>query len=85
VDLLVSGPSDYVADVVRAVDGLVEVVKTNVEQKRYVRNVLDKVCSVLLVRFTNALVRSRPLREVGGEQVRFLLVFCCQCVLNFNL
>ena len=60
-------------DVVRAVEGLVEVVKNNVEQKRYVRNVLDKVCSVLLVRFTNALVRSRPLREVGGEQVRFCI------------
>jgi len=35
-------------------------------------NVTDNLIfsSLLLIKFTNALVRSRPLKEIGAEQVR---------------
>ncbi|KAJ7085845.1 Vps53-like protein [Mycena crocata] len=65
----VSGQSAYTADLVNAVEQVVESVKPLVEQKRYLRNFLDKACSLILAKFTNALVKSRPLKEIGAEQV----------------
>lgn len=82
----VSGQSPYVDDLARAVEQLVEAVKPLVEQKKYLRNLMDKVAkcvvlplrgkhctefthSVVLSKFTNALVKSRPLKEVGAEQL----------------
>ncbi|KXN90783.1 hypothetical protein AN958_03437 [Leucoagaricus sp. SymC.cos] len=65
----VSGQSSYVGDLVKAAEQVVEVVKPLIEQKKYLRNFLDKVCSLVLTKFTNALVRSRPLKEIGAEQL----------------
>lgn len=65
----VSGQSSYVGDLVKTAEQIVEVIKPLVEQKKYLRNLLDKVCSLLLIKFTNALVRSRPLKEIGAEQL----------------
>lgn len=39
---LVSGQSAYVDDLVRATEGVMEVVKPLLEQKRYLRNFFDK-------------------------------------------
>ncbi|KAF9446218.1 hypothetical protein P691DRAFT_761819 [Macrolepiota fuliginosa MF-IS2] len=65
----VSGQSPYVGDLVKMAEQVVETIKPLIEQKKYLRNFMDKVCSLLLVKFTNALVRSRPLREIGAEQL----------------
>ncbi|EPT04630.1 hypothetical protein FOMPIDRAFT_1027874 [Fomitopsis schrenkii] len=65
----VSGQSPYVDDLIRAAEQLVEAVKPLVEQKKYLRNLMDKAAGVVLSKFTNALVKSRPLKEVGAEQL----------------
>lgn len=69
----------------RAIDQVVEIISPLVEQKKYLRNFYDKAAvlvsqlypphsslifsSLILSRFTNALVKSRPLTEIGAEQV----------------
>ncbi|KAF8893571.1 Vps53-like protein [Infundibulicybe gibba] len=65
----VSGQSAYADELVKAAEQVIEAVKPLVEQKRYVRNLLDKACSLLLSKFTNSLVKSRPLKEIGAEQL----------------
>ncbi|KZT10830.1 uncharacterized protein LAESUDRAFT_755492 [Laetiporus sulphureus 93-53] len=65
----VSGQSAYVDDLVKAIDQVISSVKPLVEQKKYLRNFLDKASSALFAKFTNALVKSRPLKEIGAEQL----------------
>ncbi|KAJ7647012.1 Vps53-like protein [Roridomyces roridus] len=65
----VVGPSPYTTDLVNALDQVVESVKPLVEQKKYLRNFVDKACSLVLAKFTSSLVRSRPLKEIGAEQL----------------
>ncbi|KAG2016360.1 hypothetical protein CC2G_009531 [Coprinopsis cinerea AmutBmut pab1-1] len=65
----VTGQSPYTDEFVKAAEQVVELIKPLVEQKKYMRNFLDKACSLILVKFTNALVRSRPLKEIGAEQL----------------
>lgn len=65
----VSGQSPYSDDLVKAAEQVVGLIKPLVEQKKYLRNFFDKACSVILVKFTNSLVRSRPLKEIGAEQL----------------
>ncbi|KAF8800212.1 hypothetical protein BYT27DRAFT_7200395 [Phlegmacium glaucopus] len=65
----VSGQSPYADELVKAAEQLVAVIKPLIEQKKYLRNFFDKACSVILVKFTNSLVRSRPLKEIGAEQL----------------
>ncbi len=40
----VSGQSPYLGDLVKAAEQIVETVKPLIEQKKYLRNFLDKVC-----------------------------------------
>lgn len=70
----VSGQSPYVGEVIKTVENVIETIKPLVEQKKYMRNLFDKVCSLLMAKFTYGLVRSRPLMEVGAEQVRAMVV-----------
>ncbi|KAH9935765.1 Vps53-like protein [Fomitopsis serialis] len=65
----VSGQSPYVDDLARAVEQVVDTVKPLIEQKKYLRNFMDKAANVVLAKFTNALVKSRPLKEIGAEQL----------------
>lgn len=65
----VTGHSPYVNDLVETVSLVFESIKLLVEEKKYLRNFLDKAWSIILTRFTNALVRSRPLGEIGAEQL----------------
>jgi len=65
----VSGQSAYAGDLVNAAEQVIEVVKPLVEQKKYLRNLFDKACGLILGKFTNAIVRSRPLKEIGAEQL----------------
>src|SRR5262245_43204754 len=103
----VSGPSTWMGELVRTVEGVVGGVKGvqvegspsgergGVEGKKYVRNFLDKCCrwirllssgmtswlltaaniSLILAKFTGALVKSRPLKEIGAEQASFQYIF----------
>ncbi|KIK69081.1 hypothetical protein GYMLUDRAFT_214055 [Collybiopsis luxurians FD-317 M1] len=66
---LVSGPSAYIAELVRTIEQFVEALKPTVEQKKYLRNFFDKACSLIVAKFTNSLVKSRPLKEIGAEQL----------------
>ncbi|KAK2461334.1 hypothetical protein APHAL10511_006861 [Amanita phalloides] len=65
----VTGQSPYTYEVVRAAEQIADTIKPHVEQKKYLRNFFDKACSLLLAKFTNALVKSRPLKEIGAEQL----------------
>lgn len=65
----VSGPSAYVAELAEALARVGAVLVPRVEQKKYLRNFFDKGAAAVLARWTGALVKSRPLREVGAEQV----------------
>ncbi|KAI9067270.1 hypothetical protein FKP32DRAFT_1673066 [Trametes sanguinea] len=64
----VSGQSAYVEPLVKAIEEVAETVKPLVEQKKYLRNFFDKAANTVLAKFTNALVKSRPLMEIGAEQ-----------------
>ncbi|KAG6845073.1 hypothetical protein H0H87_000977 [Tephrocybe sp. NHM501043] len=65
----VSGQSAYAGDLVSVAEQVIETVKPLVEQKKYLRNLFDKACSLILAKFTNAIVKSRPLKEIGAEQL----------------
>lgn len=65
----VSGQSPYTHDLVKVAEQVSETIKPQVEQKKYLRNFFDKACSLILAKFTNALVKSRPLKEIGAEQL----------------
>ncbi|KAJ6500190.1 Vps53-like protein [Mycena vitilis] len=78
----VSGQSAYTVDLVNAIEQVVESVKPLVEQKKYLRNFLDKASSLVLAKFTNALVKSRPLKEIGAEQLLIDLQAVKACLLK---
>ncbi|KAJ7899048.1 Vps53-like protein [Mycena leptocephala] len=78
----VSGQSAYTVDLVNAIEQVVESVKPLVEQKKYLRNFLDKACSLILAKFTNSLVKSRPLKEIGAEQLLIDLQAVKACLLK---
>ncbi|RXW18060.1 hypothetical protein EST38_g7790 [Candolleomyces aberdarensis] len=65
----VTGPSAYTGELVKAAEQVTELIKPLIEQKKYLRNFFDKACSLILVKFTNSFVRSRPLKEIGAEQL----------------
>ncbi|EIW83097.1 hypothetical protein CONPUDRAFT_121483 [Coniophora puteana RWD-64-598 SS2] len=65
----VTGPSQHITGLARNIEQVADVIKPLVEQKKYLRNLFDKACSLVLTKFTNALVKSRPLMEIGAEQL----------------
>jgi len=87
----VSGQQAHVVEMMAAVDSFVDVTKSQLEQKKYLRNFYDKAAAfvflnpviqfaehghrLLITKFTNAIVKSRPLKEIGAEQV-----CCLTCV-----
>ncbi|KAL5507261.1 VPS53 [Sanghuangporus vaninii] len=78
----VSGPSQYVGDLVRSIERIATTVNPLIEQKKYLRNFYDKAAALVLARFTNALVRSRPLKVVGAEQLLLDLQEIRSCLLK---
>ncbi|TFK53541.1 hypothetical protein OE88DRAFT_1655697 [Heliocybe sulcata] len=80
----VSGQSPYVTDLVAGIEGVVDAVRPMIEQKKYWRNFLDKASSLILTRFTNALVKSRPLKEIGAEQLLIDLQSVKASLLKFS-
>ncbi|KAK0194978.1 Vps53-like protein [Armillaria mellea] len=65
----VVGPSAYTSDLVRAAEQVIEAVKPRIEQKKYLRNLFDKAYNLILTKFTTTMVKSRPLGEIGAEQL----------------
>ncbi|KAI6131588.1 Vps53-like protein [Pisolithus croceorrhizus] len=78
----VTGYSAYVDDLVKVIEQVADQIKHLVEQKKFVRNLLDKACGLVLTRFTNALIKSRPLREIGAEQLLIDLGVLKSCLLK---
>ncbi|KAF8526023.1 Vps53-like protein [Hysterangium stoloniferum] len=78
----VSGESAYISDLVQGVQNVVNVIRDNVEQKKYLRNFYDKASSLIITKFTNALVKSRPLKEAGAEQMLLDLQGLRSCLLK---
>ncbi|KAM5534575.1 hypothetical protein V8D89_011779 [Ganoderma adspersum] len=78
----VSGQSVYVQDLLHAIEQIAEIVKPILEQKKYARNYFDKISSTVFAKFTNALVRSRPLLEIGAEQLLIDLQAVKACLLK---
>ena len=65
----VVGQSPYTIELVKVAEQVADTIRPQVEQKKYLKNFFDKVCSLILAKFTNALVKSRPLKETGAEQL----------------
>ncbi|KIJ18544.1 hypothetical protein PAXINDRAFT_71265 [Paxillus involutus ATCC 200175] len=78
----VTGHSPFIDDIIQVTEQVTEVIKPLVEQKKYLRNFFDKACSLILMRFTNALVKSRPLREIGAEQLLLDLGVVKSCLMK---
>ncbi|KIJ51343.1 hypothetical protein M422DRAFT_157993 [Sphaerobolus stellatus SS14] len=78
----VSGESPYIADLGKAIEEVVSVVRDHIEQKKYLRNFFDKASSLVITKYTNALVKSRPLKETGAEQVLLDLQGLKSCLLK---
>lgn len=65
----VSGRSAYIVDLVGSIKEVAECVRTRIESKKYIRNFADKAVGLVIARFTQAVIKSRPLKKIGAEQV----------------
>lgn len=65
----VSGRSAYIVDLVGSVKEIAAVVGTRIASPKYIRNFSDKCVNLIMGRFTSAIVRSRPLKKIGAEQL----------------
>ncbi|SDA00050.1 BZ3500_MvSof-1268-A1-R1_Chr9g10412 [Microbotryum saponariae] len=81
----VSNESPYVADLVRCVETVVTVVRDGVEQKKFVRSVCDKIVGLVLAKFTQTIVRCRPIAQIGAEQILLDLQSLKTCLLHLVL
>lgn len=80
---IVSSESVYVVELVRGINTVVGVVRESVELKKYTRSICDKIVgyvaqcgfptnmstSLVLAKFTQTVVRCRPLAQTAAEQV----------------
>ncbi|KEP51271.1 vacuolar sorting-associated-like protein [Rhizoctonia solani 123E] len=65
----VTGASAWVEELATATASVSEVIHDKIEPKKYVRSFCDRASNALVTRFTNALVKSRPIKGLGGEQL----------------
>ncbi|KAM0789531.1 hypothetical protein ACM66B_000346 [Microbotryomycetes sp. NB124-2] len=78
----VSSESAYVAELTRDIVTVVGVVRDSVEQKKYVRSVCDKVVGLVLAKFTQTVVRCRPISQTGAEQILLDLQAVKTCLMH---
>ncbi|KAL7421623.1 Vacuolar protein sorting-associated protein 53 [Cryptotrichosporon argae] len=78
----VSGRSAYVVDLVGSIKDIAEEVRTRVESKKYIRNFADKAVGLVMIRFTEAVVKSRPLKKIGAEQILLDVQAVKACLLD---
>ncbi|KZO91109.1 hypothetical protein CALVIDRAFT_542078 [Calocera viscosa TUFC12733] len=79
----VSGPSNAISEVVRNVEAAVDVLREQVQYKKWLRNFYDKAANTLMTKFKNAMVKSRPIKEVSAEQIMIDLQALRTCLLDF--
>ncbi|KAK4684228.1 vacuolar protein sorting-associated protein 53, partial [Tremellales sp. Uapishka_1] len=78
----VSGRSAYVVDLVASIKQVAEVVRERVESKKYIRNFADKAVGLVITRFTQSVVKSRPLKKIGAEQILLDVQAVKACLLD---
>ncbi|WWD17223.1 hypothetical protein CI109_101661 [Kwoniella shandongensis] len=78
----VSGRSAYIVDLVGSIKQVAEVVRARVEGKKYIRNFADKAVGVVITRFTQAVIKSRPLKKIGAEQILLDVQAVKACLLD---
>ncbi|WRT66449.1 uncharacterized protein IL334_003407 [Kwoniella shivajii] len=78
----VSGRSAYIVDLVGSIKQVAEVVRARVEGKKYIRNFADKAVGVVITRFTQSVIKSRPLRKIGAEQILLDVQAVKACLLD---
>jgi hypothetical protein len=65
----VSGPSKYVYELVKGIYAIGDVVREGVDSRKWIRSFCDKAVGIAMAKMTQAVVKSRPLKKVGAEQV----------------
>nr|XP_019001124.1 vacuolar-sorting protein 53 long isoform [Kwoniella mangroviensis CBS 8507]OCF64585.1 vacuolar-sorting protein 53 long isoform [Kwoniella mangroviensis CBS 8507] len=78
----VSGRSAYIVDLVGSIKQVAEVVRSRVEGKKYIRNFADKAVGVVITRFTQSVIKSRPLKKIGAEQILLDVQAVKACLLD---
>ncbi|WWD03081.1 hypothetical protein V865_001127 [Kwoniella europaea PYCC6329] len=78
----VSGRSAYIVDLVGSIKQVAEVVRSRVEGKKYIRNFADKAVGVIITRFTQSVIKSRPLKKIGAEQILLDVQAVKACLLD---
>ncbi|WWC70074.1 uncharacterized protein I206_104020 [Kwoniella pini CBS 10737] len=78
----VSGRSAYIVDLVGSIKQVAEVVRTRVEGKKYIRNFADKAVGLVITRFTQSVIKSRPLKKIGAEQILLDVQAVKACLLD---
>ncbi|KAH8922413.1 hypothetical protein BT69DRAFT_1320210 [Atractiella rhizophila] len=66
---LVSSESSYVADFNKGMYAVIDVVRDGLQAKKYFRSFCDKAVGVLCTKFTQTMVRCRPINQIGAEQM----------------
>lgn len=96
---IVSTESHYVLDLVSAINRVADLVKTEIEHRKYFRNWCDKAVGyarsappreradllayrLIVTRFTQAIVRARPISPIGAEQILLDLQRLKSCLLH---
>lgn len=78
----VSGRSAYIVDLVGSIKEVAECVRTRIDSKKYIRNFADKAVGLVITRFTQAVVKSRPLKKIGAEQILLDVQAVKACLLD---
>jgi hypothetical protein len=78
----VSGRSAYIVDLVGSIKEVAECVRTRIDSKKYIRNFADKATGLIMARFTQAVVKSRPLKKIGAEQILLDVQAIKACLLD---
>ncbi|GAA5915432.1 hypothetical protein JCM6882_001421 [Rhodosporidiobolus microsporus] len=81
----VSSESAYVSELERGLKAVVGAVREGVEQKKYVRSTCDKVVGLVLAKFTQAIVKCRPIAQTGAEQILLDLQALKTCLMHLVL
>ncbi|KAG0146760.1 hypothetical protein CROQUDRAFT_43939 [Cronartium quercuum f. sp. fusiforme G11] len=78
----VTSESAYINELVSAISSVVNCVKTHLEQKKYLRSFCDKAVGSLINKYTQAIVRCRPIPPIGAEQIILDLQALKNCLLT---
>ncbi|WVR06988.1 hypothetical protein IAU60_004025 [Kwoniella sp. DSM 27419] len=78
----VSGRSAYIVDLVSSIKQVAEAVRARIEGKKYIRNFADKAVGLIITRFTQSVIKSRPLKKIGAEQILLDVQAVKACLLD---